>query len=403
MEMNSEFKYFCSRVNLLALLDHSGRAGNYFFQSIFDQHPEIISCPWVQYTYSYLFAGLGEGEFFDSSLAHKVMAEDSYFRLVYQPLDKVSDTLISFGSDPNTQLDREIVKEVFDSLVFNQKNISRKELVCASFYAYAKGIDRKIDAIKFILVSDVLSLRSDNFYDGFSGKAVTILLSDFPKARLISLERDPRATFASCRQQFVNQNGNMYSYHLGNYWLRFKELLRAKYTFDGCVYLFWLLYFASGARLMYAFKSIYQKQLLTVRNEDLNLNFKQTIRSISNWLDCKYLDEWNNSPYEPTNVGEIWQGKGAYNPLYSKGQTEILLGDSEEVAKKITGPNEYVTRRWRDKLLKNEKAIIEYLFKEEIIDQEYEFLVYTNKNPFFLSFLYYLFMPFNGEVPGFAR
>ena len=69
------------------------------------------------------------------------------------------------------------------------------------------------------------------------------MLADFPDARLVRLIRDPRATFASPRHQFVNAFGNMYAIAPGTYFSRLCDLLKINLTSEnGSVYLYWLLY-----------------------------------------------------------------------------------------------------------------------------------------------------------------
>lgn len=394
------FKLFFDRVNIICALDHSGRAGNYFFQSIFDQHTEVLTCPWVQYTYSSFVTHFGEEEVVDAREAHQYWTTQSYFRLVYNEVDDaLAKTITSFGSDPKAAIDRALVREIFDALVLTRPMITRKEVILASAFAYGMGVKRDIHTIRYILVSDAVSLRTENLLTGFSGKIVPAIQQDFPQARFISLERDPRATFASCRQQYVNSNGNMYGIKFGNYFRQLGNLLRQRFTTEGCVFLFWLLYFASAARLIYHLKQNIGTQMLVIKNEDLNTRFIPTMKQICSWLRISFAQEWQNDPYQPTNVGSIWLGKGAYNSRYQKNSSGPLENDPDEIAKNITGPNVYVTERWKKRLARNEIAVIEFLFAEELRELSYEFLVFQNQIFSRVQFLKYLFMPFEGELP----
>src|SRR6185503_16878760 len=97
--------------------------------------------------------------------------------------------------------------------------------------------------IRYILMGDAISLRTEQAVQGFSGRLVDVVLKDFPDAKLVRLIRDPRATFASPRHQFVNSFGNMYAIAPGNYFSRLRDLLRANLTMEnGSVYLYWLIY-----------------------------------------------------------------------------------------------------------------------------------------------------------------
>lgn len=394
------FNSFIDRVGIICALDHSGRAGNYFFQSIFDQHTEVLTCPWVQYTYSTFVTHFGDEEIVDSREAHQHWTTQSYFRFVYNEVDDaLAKTITSFGSDPRAAIDRAVVREIFDSLVLIQPTVTRKVVILASAFAYAMGVKRDVKAIRYILVSDAVSLRTENLLLGFSGKIIPAIRQDFAHARFISLERDPRATFASCRQQYVNSNGNMYGIKFGNYFQQLRNLLAQRFSTEGCVFLFWLLYFASAARFIYRLKQTVQAQLLVIKNEDLNTRFIPTMKQICSWLNISFAREWQNDPYQPTNVGSVWLGKGAYNSRYQKNSSGPLENDPDEIAKNITGPNVYVTERWKKRLARNEIAVIEFLFAEELRDLSYEFLVFREQTFSKIQFLKHLSLPFEGELP----
>ena len=102
--------------------------------------------------------------------------------------------------------------------------------------AYAIGVGRPLSSVKYLLVSDVVSLRYENARTGFSGKVLDLMVQDFPAAKLISLVRDPRAAFASCRHEFINRNGNMYSIQWGTYLEKWRNLWNLNMSMDDCVY-----------------------------------------------------------------------------------------------------------------------------------------------------------------------
>ena len=399
MKQNT-FSDIISRVNLIAVIDHSGRAGNVFFLTIFDQHPEVICCPWIHYIYSYVITNFGDKERLDSKIAHDFAIKSTYFKYVYNDLDdQLSFDLYKIGADINSIVDRKTVRQVFDEYVLELPTITRKKLILLMYLSFAMGINKDISKVKYIVVSDAPSLRTENVLTGFSGITITAMKNDYDNAKLISLVRDPRANFASNRHQFINSFGNMYDIKLGNYFKQFYLLITRKFRMNyGCVFLFWLCYFSSTARTIFDLKIRFRNNFITIKNESLNLNFINTISSIIDWLDIKFIEEWNNTNYHPTMVGMPWAGNGAYNNRYQKVLNGPLSNDPLEISVKVTGPNKYVTERWKKKMSDNEIYVIEKLFYQEMIELKYDFMFYKAEDSYG-RFVFELFKPFVGEIP----
>ncbi len=396
-----QIKNFIKDLNTIIVFDHSGRAGNGFFLTIFDQHPEVLTCPWVHYIYSYIITEFGDTENLDSKKAHWLITQKSYYKYVYnEPKGDIAKDILKMGGDVSSEIDRDKIRTVFDNALKAIPTITRKHLVLTAYYAYAIGIRRNINKIKFVLVSDAVSLRYENVLDGFSGKVINAVKNDFGNPKCISLVRDPRANFASNRHQFVNSLGNMYGIRFGNYFLKMKNLLLGKLSMnDSCAFLFWPSFFASSARTIYAYKKKYRQDFITVRNEDLNTRFINTMAVICEWIGISMIKEWNQKDYSPTMVGKPWRGTGAYNSGYQKNLYGPLKNDPIEVYSKVTGPNVYVTQRWKSRMGKNEVKLMEILFREEMIDLSYDFLCYRDRKREGLRFMFNLLFPFRGELP----
>lgn len=393
--LKKEFEQFFTQTSLCSVIDHSGRGGNAFVLSIFDNHPEVLCCPWIHYTYSYFLTEFGNEDQVDSKRAHKHWTESSYFRLVYQDVNQETSSIIKkFGADPESEIDRDLLRSTFDTLVLNSQSITRKELILASFFAYAKGVGRDIMQTKYCMVSDAVSLRTESSLTGFAGTAIDLMVSDFSDAKLVSLVRDPRATWASSRHQFVNQNGNMYGVTPANFFSKLADLLQLKLKTDGCAWLYWSCYNASALSLIFRKKQQYHALFGTLKNEDLNLSFVPTMEAFADWLSISYLKEWVED-YAPTMVGKLWRGTGAYNNSYQPIKDGLLKNDSEEVSRNSAGPNRHVTERWKKRLASHEISMLEVLFRSEIEDMEYPILQKSLHRYFPLS----LFYPFKGEVP----
>ena len=72
------------KLNLIGLIDHGGRAGSNFFCCLFDSHEEVISVPWIHYSYSY---------FMDKfRTEHRVNKNDAKLFYVMKPISNTFTT-----------------------------------------------------------------------------------------------------------------------------------------------------------------------------------------------------------------------------------------------------------------------------------------------------------------------
>ena len=309
------FEQFATRVNVIAVFDHSGRAGNTFFTCVFDQHPQVLACPWIHYFYSYASTAFGEEQEIDSRAAHQFATKTWYFRLVYdEPNDAGSALIEKFGGDPKVTIDRNALRRAFDCIVLSQPSITRRNLVLACYFAFAVGAGRDIDAIKFLLIDDAITLRSETPITGYSGRVVDLIKSDFDNAVMLHLIRDPRAGFASTNHQFINALGNEYGIHWGNYGRSLRRLLAGDFGWDGgFVFGFCLLFFHQSFLTIERKKAQYADQFSVVKNEDLNLRFSEAMKAICEGLGITFLKSWNDAHYAPTMLGVPWRGMGGYN------------------------------------------------------------------------------------------
>jgi len=391
-------------VNLIASFDISGRGGNIFFLSIFDRHPAVAGCALVQYTYSYTDSEFGDTQTIDSKAARTFIAQKAYTRLLYhEPEGAVGDMISRLGGDLAARFDRADFRRMIDDYFSSRDQVSRRDLIAVPMLAYAAALGRDLEPIRYILMGDAISLRTEQAVQGFSGRLVDVVLKDFPDAKLVRLIRDPRATFASPRHQFVNSFGNMYAIAPGNYFSRLRDLLRANLTMEnGSVYLYWLIYIKqaeiAGRRQLLR----HPRNFLTVLNEKLNTDFPAAMTALAAWLDIAFESDWNSNSFVPTLMDAPWLGTGAYNSRYQRAVNGPLANDPDDVAGKVTGPNEYVTRRWRTRLGEREIELIEHLFRQEIREYGYDVLRDRPETGDLASLLRTVLLPFMGEMPTWA-
>lgn len=390
-----------AKVNLTAVIDSSGRGGNLFFLTLFDLHPEVACCPIVQYSYSYILAEFGDSGSIDAVQAHHFLCNKSYFRLLYNDSTPDNDLLFErMGGTPSAVLDRPRLRQLIDAFFAERIRVTRKELIVAPLVAHALIRGVAIEKLRYVLIGDAISRRTESVQEGFSGSIIDRIVEDFPEAKISRLMRDPRATFASPRHQFVNSLGNMYAVKPGNYLSRLLTLISGGLTPEnGCVYLYWLLYLKQAENAVLRKEAQYPEHFMVIKNEELNLSFVDATQRISNWLGVDRMESWNSTDFVPTVIGVPWKGAGAYNSRYQRATTGLLPNDPEEVSLKVTGPNEYVTRRWRTRLNRREIVLIEYLFARDLQVYGYEFLTSTKDRSPTRVILSILWGPFEGELP----
>lgn len=397
------FERFAARANIISVFDHSGRAGNTFLTSIFDQHPQVLVCPWAHYFYSYATSAFGEEKEINSRAAHEFATKTWYFRLVYDEPSGPDRALIEkIGGDPDASIDRSALRRTFDEIVLPQQSITRRDLALACYYSFATGIKRDVEAIKFVLLDDAVTLRSETPFTGYSGRVIDLVASDFERARMVHLIRDPRAGFASTNHQFVNALGNAYGIHWGNYGKLFRKLLKSDFGWDGVfVFGFCLCFFYQSFLTIERKKAQYRDNFRVIKNEDLNLRFSETLRAICDDLGIEYLDAWDSPKYEPTMLGRRWRGMGAYNSKYQVRLFGPLENESDELSLSIAGPNKYVTQRWRQRLSVREIFIIEWFLRLELQRYGYPLEQLNDARKSILYLIGKLALPLRGELPTF--
>lgn len=402
---DAQYQALLRDVNIVVAIDHA-RAGNGFFTTLFDQHRQVLACPAIHYLYSYIATRFGTRASFSRAKAIAFATTESYFKYIYGPENAESSVYFrKMGFSEQSRLDRGMVKSVFDTL-FTGTTISRKELVVGIYYAYARAIGREIDRISHIFVSDCISLKNESIKGPFSARIIDMVIADFPHARLVHLVRDSRASFASFKQQYANQNGNMYGLRAGNVISQFSRLCTNRYSTGGkvggggCVFLFTYVYFNTGFNTLVRLKSAMPARFLTIRNEDLNLKPVDTLTGLCRWLGVAPCDDWAKADFTPTVFDMPWKGVGAYNSNYQTVTTGPLSNESPGISAASAGPNAHVVNRWRSRLSKSEIRLTEAILHAELTAHGYSLLFAQRPSQRTGAFLRSFLVPFRGEIPG---
>ena len=329
-----------SNINLILTLDHGGRGGSNYFQCLFDKHQTLIMCPLVHYVYSYWQLYFGDEDNVSSDEAISFISVKSYFRLLYQPPEGDHGALITkIGGDVSAPFDRKLFREIIDQFFISKSKYSRKDIILFTMmtYAYVRGIDLK--KIKYIGLNDAISTRMENPSSGYDLNILKLAKADFKDLQVLCLWRDPRAQFASTKQQLFNTFGGDFSFNAKTlYGMKtLFYIFSNKETFDtGPAFLFSILYQRSAFSSLVKKLAIENINVLHIRNEDFNLKFKPTMLAICRALEIKADDEWIvlGDHYRAYMMGVYWAGTGSYNPRYeTKKKSDYANGESGKYIK----------------------------------------------------------------------
>ena len=386
-KMDQELYNYMKNVSLMLVIDHS-RAGNGFFKRIFDQHEQVLSIISIGYLYGAILDLFGSREKITGTEAYEwTDDEDSPVRFISKPLTpQLESSIKRIGNSTTNRFDFHTVNTMFLSLLKEADFITRKDLLVAIHFAYAVATGIDVKKIKYILLDDATSGNEDR--QERSNRILNAFKKDFSVVRVVHLVRDPRACFSSLRHQFVNMF-TMYPYRVPR---RIWKTARCNSV------LIWILkYTTDGFRIMMDWQEhLDNKTFLRVKNEDLNLNFVETMNDLCDWLDIDFDSRWAAKGYVPTSEGVPWKGISAYSSRFTSGNEGAIENDPGDGC--YPGPNKYVTERWKDKLWPNEARFVEAVYYNEMRLLGYECDFVRGHRDIFLGLLNG-FLLFRGEIP----
>lgn len=372
---------------VLMVFDHA-RAGNAFFKRIFDRHPEVLCIPVVSYLYNRTVSQYLEGaETAEGSvILRRILGDGEIHRIVSELTPEAEQDIIRYGDDPNARVDRAKVGRILAELLQDRREVTRHDILTAIFLAHAIGVGEDTSRVKYLLTD------ASPHNDVGDGERLNRRLFDAIKkdpVRIVHLVRDPRASFASIRHQYVNQFGVMYPIRSRKIWQTAK---------CNCVWMWTLKYTAGGARAMAEFRGEFAPlDWFLVRNEDLNLDFQNTMRKLTAWLDVDWHEPWSAPDYVPTSYGIPHKGVSGYTRMYNRNEDGPIENEPDEKAR-FPGPNVEVTRRWRRMLRAREVKILEAVYYEEMKEHGYVF-DHVRDDASRKRALFSALLPFGGEFP----
>lgn len=389
-----DFRSFKKRIKILFLLDHGGRGGSNFFQCLFDNHENIIVCPLVHYVYSNWTRFLGKKTSVSIRKFYDYLEKNSYFKYIYNDLNDSSRSFIKkIGGDTSIDFPSKNFRNFIEYANKNSKTISRSDAIKQLYFFYAVCINKNTEKLNYILCIDSVSLREERLFDSFDLSILDLVKKDFIDFYIISIQRDPRAQFASTRHQLISQMINNYDYKISSFFHKFFNLLLKKYkSFDAPANFFIFYQYIAFYSLLKKYENSNDKWIF-IKNEDLNINFLETIKKFCKKININFCQDWDSSNYKIKMMGKEWNGTGAYNSNYNPNKSKILSNELKKQGQDYSSPNKHVTQRWKYLLPWTEKLFLTNFFYTELKISNYE--LYNSRK---IDFIFLIF-PFLGEIP----
>jgi hypothetical protein len=237
-------KNLLTNINLI-IISPLGRGGSYFFQSLLNRHPEIITLP--ESTTS-CHEDLNSIQDFVLKNEKSFDSTKAYFNNV-----EISNQI-------NIDIDINRLVEIYHLLKNIHKPSNRKEAFLLYYLSYAILNNYDIKKLKFILIH-IHNFRSEKhlFYS---------FIKDFPNTKIIVLTKDLKLTFKSISLIFEERYGGV-----------FDDILISRIRKN-------LLEYETFKHLYNQFK----KQIKIVDINLMHLQGKSKMQKLCDWLKIRYDD-----------------------------------------------------------------------------------------------------------------
>ena len=127
---------------------------------------------------------------------------------------------------------------------------------------------------------------------------------------------------------------NNYDYKISSFFQKFFNLLLKKYkSFDAPANFFIFYQYIAFYSLLKKYENSNDKWIF-IKNEDLNLNFLETIKN-SVKININFCQDWDSSNYKIKMMGKEWNGTRAYNSNYNPNKSKILSNELKSRVKII--------------------------------------------------------------------
>jgi hypothetical protein len=174
----------------LIVLTKTGRSGSLFFQHLMDQHSKILSLPYIfnfYYSWNQIPNNLSQDP--EKTVAH--FLEKTSLREIFHWESEAYSLILDPAAQSQVELPskEEMKKEILS--YFLENSFNRKNLLIAIHLAYAKITKLPIEAKTHIFLHE----HNGYYYDQ--------MREDFEDFRLLVLMRDPRSSYYSFIQSYL--------------------------------------------------------------------------------------------------------------------------------------------------------------------------------------------------------
>jgi len=380
---NNHWFNFYSKAKVITAITY-GRSGLAFFKRVFDQHPELVSITLVFYEYHDLRLLFHDNQKVLSSDFYNWVVGESQFHTVSQKLTgELRDIIRYMGDDPDTYLDRQLVRDTLKEIVFQKEFITRKKALLAMHYAYAVGLGRDVSKLKGIVTTESVKGIQDKYIFDW-------VKEDFNEYLLIHLARDIKSSYTSLKTVYSNSFGSLYP-------LAFPPL---KHSIKCNSIILWILknLYNGGNLMQWAADELSNTNFITIKNEDLNGDFKNTMKQLCLTSGINWCDQWDLSDYVPTSMGKKWLGFSAYS-RFSEQINNGPLAALDVQKSRVSAPDKKVNNRWSLFTSKYEIMLLEAVLRKEISRVGYKPIANENLMMGKLKMILLSLVPVKGELP----
>lgn len=272
----------------LVTLYHVGRSSSVFTVGLFDGHSEFMVLP----------------SFFYPMEIKKTFEENSIYCF-----EESKNQIKNVVGDLCNKFSYSDFRKHFEDYIKNF-GISRRNCFIATYYSFAKLMDKNVNHLKYIL------------YDPHTIDKTKVILSDFPRQRFIVTTRDPRNSFLSNRKEENALHGIM-----------------------------------EEKRIFSFYKNRIKKMRhLVVRHEDIHTNYEKVLASFEGFFNIKRC----SSLYQSTYFGVDYDSK---NSQY-KSTHKIFSSEPNPL---------YAKERWKEELSPYEIRFVQILHRAMFKEFNYKF------------------------------
>ncbi len=311
-------------------LSNFGHCGIDYLHSLLDSHKQILIMPTLSFYRYWNMSGCNKVKNTQEMLSIWRIYIEERFKLLI-PRKKL------FYS-------REEMERFYSSFkkTLEFSGINRINVFYALHQAYSVAMNIDISHIRALVVHEHLPYQ------------LSEALADFPKAGVLQIIRDPRASMAGSWRQMTKIFGYLSDYY---------------FNFD-------IEDWMQGFENWKKYSSKPDSKCKVVRNEDLHESLEDQMRNLSDWLGI----DFSPTLLKCTFSGRHWEGESAYVTAENK------YPQPEEVFFQI----ENVRKRWMKELAFKEIVMIEFITRKSM--KEFGYVRLTGDNLFYRICGFFIFI-----------